>query len=288
MNQYEHEIIYDDTGLRLYFAPVCSDNDYSPLHWHSHLEILFLLDGYMTVFINDKKYTLKKDDMLVVSPRELHSTKAFGKVRYILLQIPYDYLSRSISHVSLIQFQAYFPSITMISTQRKLRDCLFALLDAYEKKEDGYQLYFSSVVYEFLYILYKNHSAKMTRQAKEKENRSFEKIEETIQYVKANYKREISLAEVAGLLHVSPEYFCRLFKKHTGQTFLEYLNAVRLIHFYHDLLQTDYSITDLLERNGITNYKVFIRTFRETYKTTPGKLRQSIKNSPAKYPENTF
>lgn len=119
---------------------------------------------------------------------------------------------------------------------------------------------------------------KITRETREKENRNFERIEETLQYVKANYKREISLAEAAGLLNVSPEYFCRLFKKHTGQTFLEYLNAVRLIHFYHDLLQTDYSITELLSQNGITNYKVFIRTFRETYKTTPGKLRRSMKN----------
>lgn len=279
MADYEHEIIYDDTNLRLFFSPVSADNDYSPLHWHSHLEILFILSGYMTAYINDKKYTLKKDDMLIVSPKELHSTKAFGRVRYILLQIPYDYLSCSLKHVSLIHFQAYFPSITMISTQKKLRDCLFALLASYEKKEDGYPLYFSSVVYEFLYILYKNHSEKITRETKEKENRNFERMEETIQYVKANYKREISLSEVAGLFNVSPEYFCRLFKKHTGQTFLEYLNAVRLIHFYHDLLQTDYSITELLSQNGITNYKVFSRTFREAYKTTPGKLRQNMKNS---------
>ena len=281
MNRYEHEIINDDTGLRLFFHPVSTENGYSPLHWHSHLEILFMLSGYMTAYINDKKYTLKKEDMLIVSPKELHSTKAFGKADYILLQIPYDYLAGSLTHVSLIHFQAYFPSITMNSTQKKLRDCLFTLLDAYKKKEDGYQLYFSSVVYEFLYILYKNHSVTMTRQAREKENRSFERIEEIIQYVKHNYKREISLAEVSELLNVSPEYFCRLFKKHTGQTFLEYVNAVRLIHFYQDLLQTDYSITDLLEQNGITNYKVFIRTFRETYKTTPGKLRQHLRHTPS-------
>lgn len=281
MYQYEHEIINDDTSLQLLFQLVHTDNDYSPLHWHSHLEIIFVLNGYMTAFINDKKYTLKKEDMLIVSPRELHSTKAFGKADYILLQIPYDYLSRTLNQAALIQFQAYFPSITMNATQKKLRDCLFALSDAYSRKEDGYQLYFSSVVYEFLYILYKNYSKKIAKEVKEKENRNFERIEETIQFVKTNYQKEISLQDVAGLLNVSPEYFCRLFKKHTGQTFLEYVNAIRLIHFYHDLMQTNYSITDLLERNGITNYKVFIRMFKETYHTTPNKLRQSMKD-----PEN--
>lgn len=99
-----------------------------------------------------------------------------------------------------------------------------------------------------------------------------------LHYVKSNYKKDISLNEVAGLLNVSPEYFCRLFKKQTGQTFLEYLNAVRLLHFHQDLLDTDYSINDLLTRNGITNYKVFMRAFKDTYGTTPGRIRAHVKN----------
>ena len=276
MNTYSHEIIHDDSSLQLLFRQFHSDNDYSPMHWHSHLEIVFILNGYMTAFLNDKKYTLQKNDILVVSPRELHSTRAFGEVDYLLLQIPYDYLSRTVEQVSLLQFQPYFPSITMNATQKKLRDCLFTLLDTYEKKEDGYQLYFSSVIYEFLYLLYKNYSRRISKQTREKENRNFERMEETIQYVKNNYQTEISLNDMAELLHVSPEYFCRLFKKHTGQTFLEYVNAVRMIHFYQDLLHTDYSITELLERNGITNYKVFSRMFRETYHTTPHKLRKTL------------
>lgn len=280
MNQYEHEIINDDTSLQLLFRLNYTVSGCTPLHWHSHLEIIFILSGYMTAFINDKKYTLKKEDMLIIGPRDLHSTHAFGEVRYLLLQIPYDYLSRALEHVALLQFQAYFPSITMNSSQKRLRDCLFTLLDIYEHKEDGYRLCFSSIVYEFLYVLYKNHSKKITKEIKEKENRDFERIEEIIQYVKTNYKRDISLQEVAGLLNVSSEYFCRFFKKNTGQTFLEYLNAVRMLHFYQDLLQTDYSINDLLERNGITNYKVFIRSFKETYHTTPGRLRQSLKANP--------
>ncbi|MBO5055069.1 MAG: helix-turn-helix transcriptional regulator [Lachnospiraceae bacterium] len=278
MNRYEHEIINDDSSLRLFFRPIHTVNGYSPLHWHSHLEILLILDGYMTAFIGEKKYTLKKDDILVVNPRELHSTKTFGETDYILLQIPYDYLAGALEQVSLLHFQTYFPSITMNSTQKKLHESLLVLLDTYREKEDGYQLYFSSVIYEFLYILYKYHSRKITKEAREKENRNLEKIEETIQYVKDNYKRNITLKEAADLLNVSPEYFCRLFKKHTGQTFLEYLNAVRMIHFYHDLIQTDYSITDLMEQNGITNYKVFSRMFKETYQTTPGKLRQRKEN----------
>ncbi len=216
---------------------------------------------------------LKENDMLVVGSKELHSTRTWGETDYLLLQIPTEYLSRVLNQVPLLQFQEYFPSITRNDSQSGLCHCLLALAETYLNKEDGYLLHFSSVVYEFLYLLYKNHSHRISPQAKERENHNFERMEVIIAYVKANYKEDISLNDAAKLINVSPEHFCRLFKKHTGQTFLEYVNAIRLIHFHQELLSTDYNINELMERSGITNYKVFIRSFKETYGTTPGKLR---------------
>lgn len=282
--KYQHEIINDDDSLQLFFRPVYSADSYTPLHWHSHLEILFILKGYMTIFINDRKYILKKGDMAVIGSRDLHSTRTISKVNYILLQIPYDYLTRALSHASLIQFQTYFPAVEDSPGGRQLCGCLYQLLSAYEKQEDGYPLFFSSVVYQFLYLLYRSYSRKITREALEKENRNLEKIEEIIQYVKLNYRNDISLKDAARRLNISPEYFCRLFRKHTGQTFLEYVNTIRLGHFYHDLTQTGYSIGELMERNGITNYKVFMRMFKAAYKTTPGKLRRAASLNPGKEP----
>lgn len=285
MEKYSHEIINDDTRLQLNFMLTESNNYYSPLHWHGHLEIIFIQKGKMAAYINDRKYMLKKNDMLVVGSKELHSTRTWGDTDYLLLQIPIEYLSRVLNQVPLIQFQEYFPSITENSSsknsssgndsQSELYHCLLALAETYKKKEDGYLLHFSSVVYEFLYLLYKNHSRRISPQVKERENHNFERMEIIIAYVKAHYKEDISLNDAAKLVNLSPEHFCRLFKKHTGQTFLTYVNAVRLIHFHQELLATDYSINELMERSGITNYKVFIRLFKETYGTTPGKLRAS-------------
>lgn len=280
MNNYEHQIINDDTRLQLHFTIVNDINTNFPLHWHGHLEIILILSGQLTAYINDRKYTLKKDSMLVINPKELHSTNTCGEVSYLLLQIPYDYLARSLTTVSLLQFQEYFPSLCESAACRELRKHFAELMKSYSEKEDGYLFHFSSVIYEILYILYRDFSRLVSQESREKENRNFERIEEIIQYVKKNYRNSISLTEASSLLNVSPEYFCRLFKKHTGQTFFEYLTAVRLIHFYQDLMQTNYSITDLMERNGITNYKVFIRTFKHSYGATPQKLRTLTANTP--------
>lgn len=83
------------------------------------------------------------------------------------------------------------------------------------------------------------------------------------------------MRQAAQAAALNPEYFCRIFKKYTGSTFLDYVNQVRLTHIYEELISTDDTVTDILARNGFTNYKVFCRMFRETYGGTPTQLRRA-------------
>ena len=94
-------------------------------------------------------------------------------------------------------------------------------------------------------------------------------------WVKLHYPEPLSLETAADSLALSKEYFCRLFKKYTGQTFLEYLNDVRTMHLYEDLQNSDETITVLMEKNGLSNYKIFMRTFKKLYGSTPQKMRSS-------------
>lgn len=95
-----------------------------------------------------------------------------------------------------------------------------------------------------------------------------------MEYVQAHYGETISLADAAGLLSITPEHFCRLFRKYTGQTFLAYVNQIRMEHFYNDLLETDENITFLLDKNGITNYKGFLLKFKDRYGQSPKAVRR--------------
>lgn len=65
-----------------------------------------------------------------------------------------------------------------------------------------------------------------------------------------------------------------------GITFLEYQNELRLSKIYKDITTTNDKISDILERHGFTNYKLFRRMFRERFHSTPTELRknQTIQN----------
>lgn len=73
---------------------------------------------------------------------------------------------------------------------------------------------------------------------------------------------------------LQPTYFCRMFKKYMGVTFLEYQNELRLSKIYQDLLHTDDPVNEILERHGFTNYKLFRRMFQEHFGDTPLHVRK--------------
>ena len=74
---------------------------------------------------------------------------------------------------------------------------------------------------------------------------------------------------------LNKEYFCRFFKKHMGMSFLQYLNDVRAAHIYQDLQNSNAPISEIMEENGFTNQKLFNKTFKALYGSTPSSVRRN-------------
>lgn len=273
-----HETINDNHLTQFYFSVVDAANFQVPAHWHNHMEILCLTEGSMMAHINESSYTLAPNDILIINPKDIHYTHSHDNCRYYLLQIPSLHLERISLDWRLIHFFEYLPHSAVNGS---LNCELTAIFEEFyridSKKEKGYQLLCLVLLYRLLHLLYTKNSSILSTQSKSRTERDLLRIEQSMQYVRKNYQKNLSLAEAASLLTVTPEYFCRLFKKYTGQTFFTYIAQIRLMHFYQDLLQTDESITFLMEKNGITNYKQLMHMFKEAYGTTPHKLRMENK-----------
>lgn len=273
----EHENIWDDKRTLVHFRRVLGSNELLPAHWHNHLEIIYITSGTMEAYINEVVYELNSGDIVLVNPQDIHYTHVHGSCEYYLLQIPAVHLERIREDWKLLHFREYLPCT---GKTRLLNQHLTDILkewDALERqREEGSHLLILVQLYQFLHLLYTEASDMVSRESKNRTERDFQRMEQIMEYVKIHYRQPISLAEAAGHLSLSTEYFCRLFKKYTGQTFLEYVSQVRMSRFYEDLLQTDDSITFLLDKHGITNYKTFMKAFKTAYGNTPYKLRQSI------------
>jgi YesN/AraC family two-component response regulator len=144
-----------------------------------------------------------------------------------------------------------------------------------ERKGQGDQLLLLSEVFRLLYLLDTEAREEKSSGRPEENVRDLERIKQTMEYIQDHYQEPLTLSDGAAFLSVTPEHFCRLFKKYTGQTFLGYLGQVRMTHFYEDLSGED-KITLLMDRHGIRNYKVFLREFKKNYGQTPQQVRRKI------------
>ena len=88
---------------------------------------------------------------------------------------------------------------------------------------------------------------------------------------------KISLAFVARQSCISKYHFSRIFKKATGMTYQDYLNACRIEKAKDILEKSALSITEAAFSAGYTNLRHFERIFKKLtgftpsqYKTLPG------------------
>lgn len=265
MSHYTYEMIKENKFLPAFFRTVSVSSMVIPAHWHNYLEIIYLVSGKMTAVIQAETYELHPGDLLIINSEDIHMTQTHGpQTCYYLLQISSSQLKNYFPDFHLLHFD------TLIS-QSPYGAYMEEICSIFQEKADGYPLLFSSRLHEFLFYLYRNHSAWQT--SKENEQ-NFTQILETLDWIQNHYHEPLTLTKAAAYLGFTREYFCRLFKKYTGQTFLEYVNNIRTMRFYDELIETDEKITVLMEKHGIRNYKLFLQTFRKLYGTTPQKVRK--------------
>lgn len=105
----------------------------------------------------------------------------------------------------------------------------------------------------------------------EKENPHIQSVK---QYVFSNLSRTVSLDEVAEEVHLAPTYLCALFKKHTGQTFVEYVLAQKMEYAKRLMVVKELSLAEIAEHCGYDDYKYFSYTFKKVTGTTPTEYRK--------------
>lgn len=285
MMNAEYENVLDDHPGKLHFTFVNTWDQLLPAHWHEHLEIVYVTGGAITASINDVSYELKKGDIFLVNSNDIHYTYTHEDARYFLLQIPPVHLERVSPRWNSLKFQEFIPGESEDGEKNRnmVRACLnsqmaeiFHEIDGlYQEKKEGYHLLVLAAVYRLLFLLY-TEGIRTEEEASGSHGalRDLERMKLCMEYVQAHYGETISLADAAGLLSITPEHFCRLFRKYTGQTFLAYVNQIRMEHFYNDLLETDENITFLLDKNGITDYKGFLLKFKDRYGQSPKAVRR--------------
>lgn len=126
-------------------------------------------------------------------------------------------------------------------------------------------------------LLQQGIQQQIERLAQEKSLRETRPITEARRYIQQHYQEALRLEDVSSAVGFNATYFSALFKKETGQNFMDYLTELRINKSKELLCSDDLSVQDVAELVGYRDLKYFSRLFKKTTGVSPSDYKKLYK-----------
>ena len=101
----------------------------------------------------------------------------------------------------------------------------------------------------------------------------------SVNYINSNYENDLSLADIANFIYLSPSYFAKVFKKEMGISPINYLLKVRTDKAREILSSTDLQIGEVAMLVGFSSHQRFNEIFKKNTGMTPTDHRKRSRGS---------
>lgn len=109
---------------------------------------------------------------------------------------------------------------------------------------------------------------------REKASREARPIIQAKKYIQEHFQEPLRLEDVSSSVGFNATYFSTLFKKETGQNFVDYLTELRINKAKELLCEADVSVSDAAELVGYRDLKYFSRLFKKTTGISPSDYKK--------------
>ncbi len=216
----------------------------SALHKHYYAEVHLMLAGSVVLTVENAVYRIEQGDMLIIPQGAYHTREPQG------------------TDVRTIAFQIDLPECREVARGTlplALMEDFFGELSTVTEKTDHTRLlaYISLAVSTLTGAFYEETA---------------EKTDDSLlieEFFFRRYDRDVTVKELAEVLHLSEKQTRLTVKKHTGRTFREELIHTRM-KVAHDLAEhTGLPLADIAEKVGYQTYSGFWKRYK-TYREHPG------------------
>ncbi|WP_164545444.1 response regulator [Paenibacillus albus] len=101
-------------------------------------------------------------------------------------------------------------------------------------------------------------------------------VHETIRYIERHYQSGgFTISDIASYLQLTPAYLSQIFKKDTGQTINDYMNAYKVERAKELLAGRGVKLVEVAALSGYNDAKYFTKTFKRITGITPSEYREN-------------
>ena len=251
---------------RMFFKHEVSENlscDTYSMHTHNTYDLIYFLDGDATHVIEDRKYKLKKGDLILIRPLQYHFVQIDAPAKYERYDILFDVENNNIESAKLISDDV---EVINVAGNSIIED-IFRKCDIYYQNSDRdtFERILSLLLSELFYniALFPLPFAQRTTSLSPL-------ISQALKYTNENLCTIEGIEEIADHLFVSESYLFRLFQKELHQTPKKYIMEKRLL-LAQKLLQGGEKPTTVCERCGFGDYTTFYRNYTDFWGHSPSK-----------------
>lgn len=169
------------------------------------------------------------------------------------------------------------------TNHKDFRNIMVRMIDEYTYMQPRHEIAVKAYIINLLIYLFRLSSKKVRTRTPDNKNHV---IGHMYNYAHKNIHRKISLGEVAELLHMSPQYICKVFKDNVGMTFVEYCNHIRVEKIKDWLENTDRPLY-IIYSDFEFSHRYLNRIFKEQtgYSMKEYKSRFNYKSNNPLYPK---
>lgn len=243
-------------------------HDFS-LHWHHACEIVLVTEGTVNYTVDGIMHTSTAGSFHLINSQKIHAAVngiPNSEICALVLLISDSYRQMIFPEDHLCDFEIQPDSDAY---QLILKD-MWDMFHSLERMDEMTNLVSISHMSHILEVLYQ-HCRKINT------NCANGYSKEVIRYVGEHYHEKISVEDIAKRVSLQPNYFCRTFKKETGQTFKYYLNHIRLDNALFLLNSGKYTVLECALQVGFSSEKQMIDWCKKIHRTTPARFIKARK-----------
>jgi AraC-like DNA-binding protein len=256
-------------------------NFYEHLHRHIETQITWVISGEGTLIVGNSMQAFSSGDIFIIGANQPHlfksdssyfNKKSLKRVHSLNIFFNPNGFIASLSGYSEMKSIKKFIEVSLYSMHAPAskKNVLSNYILKVKNNNAGFRL---SAFIETLQVManFKDWKYLSTE--------SFEysisdteglRMNNIYKYTMNNYTEDISIEQIASKAHLSPQSFCRYFKKHTNKTYNNFLNEVRINEACKQLMAKNFQgISNIAYQTGFNSVVNFNRVFKNIMKTTP-------------------
>jgi AraC-like DNA-binding protein len=254
----------------------------APYHFHEEFELTYIVNGKGKRYVGSHMEDFSTGDLVLLGSNLPHCWKLEAETpdaSAIVIQFSANFLGDEFFNKIELQGikKLFHKSASGIRFNSVTKNIVNRILRQMTEEKSNFKMLIGLLqILQHLAISNEYTLLDQQRSVAEQSRAEQERINPVFAYLVENFREQVSLNVASGIANMTPNAFCKYFKKITRKTFMETVIEYRLNYATQQLIQTDEPISKISFESGFGDVSHFYKMFKHKMHQSPLNYRKNF------------